>query len=146
MKKIILFSILFCFLIGCASTQTSKTYQNSLYKADDDRHDINNLISLKHNFDVEYVGTLVFTLNGTCAHSKAVRYARKNNLADELGSITMFQETIESKKVITETYYNGDENETTIKLPSNYKCSYSALGFKVVNEKEIIEELIKEEK
>ena len=134
MKKNILFICVFisCFLTGCASTQT-KTYSNSLYESDKDRHDINNLITLKHDFDVEYVGTLSFTLNDVCTHSNAVQYARKMNLADELGSITMLQEILESKQVITEIYSDGHESKSTLNLPTKYKCSYSALGFKIIN-------------
>lgn len=133
--KNILFICVFisCILTGCAASTQTKTYSNSLYKSDQDRHVINNLITLKHDFDVEYVGTLTFTLDDECTHSKAVQYARNMNFADELGSITMLQEILESKQVITEIYSDGHESKSTLKLPTKYKCSYSALGFKIIN-------------
>lgn len=134
MKKILLLLIVIC-IFGCSTTFTSKTLSSVKSNTDEDQHDITNEIKLKHNFDVEFVGSLKFSINEKCSHSRAVYYVRKNNLADELGSITMNEEITTNKEIKTANYYDGTSNVLNTNLKYKYKCFYSALGFKIVQRK-----------
>lgn len=132
MKKMLLLLLATIFIDGCSSTLTTAKSSSVQYTSDKDRHDITNEIKLKHDFEVKFVGSLKFSIDEKCSHSRAVYYVRKKNLADELGSITMYEEITTNKEIITEHYYNGTSSVIDKNLKYKCKCFYSALGFKIV--------------